>query len=56
MKNKNSFTGQPSSGLNLPTTTLTVEEARERLHSQFGDMLSVHKAFQMLGKRENITP
>ena len=35
---------------------MTMAEARERLNNDFGDMVSVHKAFQMLGKRDKITP
>ena len=34
---------------------MTTAEARERLNNDFGDMVSVHKAFQMLGKRDKIS-
>ena len=35
---------------------MSVNEAREKLNEEFGDVVSVHKAFQMLGSRNLITP
>ena len=35
----------------LPTESMSIAEAREALNNEFGDMVSVHKAFQMLGQR-----
>ena len=29
----------------FPETNLTINEARERLNNDFGDVISVHKAF-----------
>ena len=40
----------------FPETNLTIDEARERLNNDFGDVVSVHKAFQMLGSRTQISP
>ena len=39
-----------------PTHKMPLAEARERLNEEFGDVVSVHKAFQMLGNRLEITP
>ena len=41
---------------NLPTESMSLAEAREALNNEFGDMVSVHKAFQMLGQRSAISP
>ena len=43
--NKSSVKALHASRYNLPHTNLTIDEARERLNKDFGDMVSVIKAF-----------
>ena len=43
--NQSSVKALHASRYNLPHSNLTVDEARERLNKDFGDMISVHKAF-----------
>lgn len=45
-----------SPSVKVPNGSLSVDEARERLNVHFKDVVSVHKAFQMLGKRTEISP
>ena len=43
--NKNSVKALHASKYNLPNSSIPVDEARERLYNDFGDLVSVHKAF-----------
>ena len=45
-----------SSPHNLPQTTMALEQAEEFLTKEFGDQVSVQKAFLMLGQRTKISP
>ena len=51
---RSNLTRSPS--VKVPNGSLSVDEARERLNVHFKDVVSVHKAFQMLGKRTEISP